>query len=348
MSTVRLSKDDSTNNSGAGNEPDGNGDNRIAVYVKISQEARDILDAAATGSRTRGSVIEALLKSFNKQSDPSIREGILQGQNPTLLKEHGELLQLRSWAEHAFENERYFWAGGMYKRLASHPSCTEGLKNICDYRLSLCLIRLSYDVREEALQSELDPDSYSLACRTLDKAISLTTKLRDRLSNNLVFPKLVLYYNLASCHSLKAQYLVESELEPNSDEVVRLCNAGKDPKEKAKVWKTIGQDWRNKQLIRNVAKEKEVAVDMEATKAFDDLQQIIPVFSHGKTLTDPDLILSSERVWLVDSSLKDEDLIFLRSDSQTWQTEFHNWRNGALKDRKPNSYAVESLIEDPA
>lgn len=337
----------------AGTTQEAKTDDRAAVYVKISQRARDILDSAATAfSKSRATVIEGLLESYDKQVEPKVREGILKGQNPTALKEHGELLQLRSWAEHAFENERYFWSGRMYKMLSNHPSCTEGMRNICDYRLSLCLIRLSYDVRREALERSVDGESYALALETLDKAIELTRTLRDRLSSRLLFPKLVLYYNLASCRSLKAQYLVESMLDPKSDEIDRLLKA-KKVAEKEEVWKTIGQDWRNKLEIRNKEKENEIRnldqekatdVDSEASKAFDDLKQVFPVLSPGTTLSDPDLGLSSERIWLVDSSLNDEDLIFLRSDKQRWQRKFEDWRNGALRDRKPNSYVVRSLL----
>ena len=318
-------------------------DNRVAVYVKINQRAREILDAAAIAPRTRATVIEALLESYDKELDPVVRGRILSGQNPNALKEHGELLQLRSWAEHAFQNKRYVWAGRMYRILANHPSSSEGLKNICDYRLSLCLIRLSYDVREEALAQErwVDKESYYVAIQTLEKAISYTRQLRDRLDRDLLlFPKLVLYYNLASCHSLKAQYMVESELDPESPEVERLHKVKKyDVEGKADVWKTIGQTWRDKQQQRNV--------DSEASKALDALQEIFPLLSHGKTLPDPDqmdLDLSSERIWLVDLTLTDEDFIFLRSD-KLCKGEFESWSSKALEGRKPTSEAVLSLLD---
>ena len=325
---------------------DAKSDDRVAVYVKISQRAREILDAAAQPPRTRATVIEALLESYDKQANPRIKRDMLDGQSTSELIEQGELLQLRSWAEHAFENKRYFWAGGMYKSLANHPASPEGLKNICDYRLSLCLIRLSYDVREEALQESVDPESYDLALRTLDRAITYTSQLRDRLSRDLLLPRLVLYYNLACCHSLKAQYMVERELDSGSDEIKRLREAKKDEKEKAAVWRTIGQDWRQKLKSKGVDEQRDRDIDVEAGKAFNDLQQILPVLANGKTLADPDLALSSERIWLVDSTLNDEDLIFLRFDKQRWQPAFEKWRETALQDRKPTSYAVRALLDE--
>lgn len=325
-------------------------DNRVAVYVKISQRAREILDAAAIPPRTRATVIEALLESLAKERDP-IKERILSGESPNTLREHGELLELRSWAEHAFQNKRYVWAAGMYRILASHPSSSEGLRNICDYRLSVCLIRLSYEVRKEALERDVDKESYELALKTLDSAVNYTIQLRDRLQRHLLFPKLVLYYNLASCHSLEAQYIVESELEPGSDEIKRLLRA-KNEDEKEEVWQTIGQDWRIKQEARNVDRHKASNipgqrprdVESEASKAFDDLQQIFPVLSHGRTVSDPELL--SERIWLVDSTLKDEDFIFLRQDKQRWQAEFKNWAEAALRDRKPSFDAVSALLDE--
>lgn len=325
-----------------GSEPEsqkaeGKADQRVAVYVKISQAAREILDEAAVAPRTRATVIENLLESFARESGP-IRERILSGKSPNTLREHGELLELRSWAEHAFQNQRYVWAAGMYRLLADHPSGSEGLRNICNYRLSLCLIRLSYDVRQEALESGMDEVSYDLALKTLAEAISYTHKVRRRLASQLLFPELVLYYNLASCHSLRAQYLVESKLDPKSELVERLCHAAKDVPAKEKVWKIVGETWR--------ANQNAEAVDAEGNKVLHYLDQVLPMLtsdSHDRDWDEMDLPF--ERIWLVDSTKSDEDFIFLRSDKQKWQGEYEKWSKDVLQGRKPISDAVLSLIK---
>jgi hypothetical protein len=72
-------------------KPDGRADNRVAVYVKISQRAREILDDAAIAPRTRATVIESLLESIYKEYEP-IQERIMNGQSPNTVREHGELL----------------------------------------------------------------------------------------------------------------------------------------------------------------------------------------------------------------------------------------------------------------
>lgn len=321
-------------------------DDRESVFVRISRKAKDILDSAAKPPRTRATVIEALLEYFDNEKNEAIREMILDKQIFNPLEEHGELLQLRSWAEHAFENGRYVWAGEMYKTLARHRSSSEGLKNVCKYRLSLCLIRLSYDVREEAMKESIDKKIYGVALRALDGAIKYTTEVEAKLENAHLFPKLVLYYNLASCHSLKAQYMVESELDPSSNLVDKLRNAGKKPEAKEEVWSSIGEIWRINQRERKI--DKEIDVNAEARKALDELQRIFPLSTQEKTQTNPNWEVddwSSERIWMVDSAKKDEDFIFLRSD-QKWQSEFERWTLAALEGRKPNAQAVRALLDE--
>jgi hypothetical protein len=319
-------------------------DNRESVFVRISPRANEILKNAAKAPRTKATVIEALLENFDREKNLEIKNRILSGHFINPLEEHGELLELRSWAEHAFENNRYVWAGGMYKMLANHPSSSEGLKNICNYKLSVCLIRLSYAVRDEALKEASDKGVkvvYDDALTTLDEAIVYTEKVAAKLGNGLLFPKLVLYYNLASCHSLKAQYMVESELDPSSTLIAGLRNAKKDVDAKTAVWRTIGESWRSNQ--------KEGNIDFEAEKAFHALQKIFPFSVQGKTQTDPSWVerddLSLERIWLVDSTLEDEDFIFLRFDKQKWQPKFEGWTSLALQGRKPNAEAVRALID---
>src|SRR5215475_7544108 len=107
---------------------------KASVYVRISQEANAILeDAAYQASGTKAAVIEALLINLAQEEDPAIKMRILKGQNVGL-KEQGDLLELRNWAEHAFLNKRYVWAAEMYRLLANHPKSSEGLRNISNYR----------------------------------------------------------------------------------------------------------------------------------------------------------------------------------------------------------------------
>src|SRR6185369_12710405 len=177
----------------------------------------------------------------------------------------------------------------------------------------------------------------------LDKAIDYTNKVNDKLGDTLLFPKLVLYYNLASCHSLKAQYMVESDLDPETNDIDGLYRAGQEPKEIEKVWPLIGAKWRTNR------KETKI-IDSEAEKAFNELKNIVPLLSHEKHLNDLDWEESSdpssERIWLVDSTMEDEDFIFLRSDIHKWEPEFKNWYDSALQGRKPNADAVRTLLSN--
>lgn len=324
------------------------GDGRSPVFVRISQRALEVLNEASKAPLTRGMVVEALLRNFDKEKDPVLRKKILEGQIFDPLKEHGALLELRSWAEHAFQNGRYVWAGGMYEMLANHQSSSEGLTNICNYRLSVCLIRLSYEIREEALgrpgsPEPIDKNTYDLALKTLDKAIDYTRTLQRNLGAELGFPRLVLYYNLASCHSLRAQYAVEMELDlkSHSDFVHDLRHAGSDEKLKEQAWAAIGQNW------REFTNEKRL-VDSEAEKAFKELLKILPISKREQTDSEIDQLkqheLFSEKMALVDSAKTDEDFTFLRSDTQRWKPEFNAWTS-LVSGRKPTAEAVRALLE---
>ncbi|MCA1619164.1 MAG: hypothetical protein LC795_07610 [Acidobacteria bacterium] len=283
-------------------------DNKVSVFVRISPSANRILKSAATGGRTKAAVLEALLKNLAEEEDPSVREKILDRAIRKPLEEQGELLEWRSWAEHAFENDRYFWAAIMYKRLVNHSSSSVGLKNICHYRLSLCLIRLSYIVRAEALKGSVDQKLFGRALKTLDKAIFYTNAVAAHLSDKLLFPRLVLYYNLASCRSLKAQYLVESKLGPSDPAVIKLRDlAGKEGTGELTeaVWEGLGQTWRSNQNEREV--------DAEAEKAFRELQKILPSgdqepLGAGTDGAEDDR-LRSERLWMAEAAMKDTDFM---------------------------------------
>lgn len=322
-------------------------DDRETVFVRISRRASEILKNAAKASRTKARVIEALLENFDRIKDEELKKKILEGQFINPLEDHGKLLELRSWAEHAFDNDRYVWAGGMYEMLANHPSSSEGLKNICHYKLSVCLIRQSYAVRKEALKGDVNRDVYGIALDTLDEAIYYTEKVEEKLGNELLFPRMVLYYNLASSHSLKAQYMVESALDPTSILVDNLRSAEDDSlgrKESSKlredVWKTIGENWRSNLKGRKI--------DDEAEKAFYELKKIFSLPVQETTEPEPSQVGSSDqisdKIWMVDSADGDEDFIFLRSDKQKWQPIFKGWTSSALEGRQPNAAAVRDLM----
>lgn len=328
-------------------EREAKSDDRETVFVRISRRANEILKDAAKAHRTKARVIEALLENFNLIKDEELKKRILDGQLINPLEDHGKLLELRSWAEHAFENDRYVWAAGMYEILANHPSSSEGLKNICHYKLSVCFIRLSYTVRKEALKETINKEVYDIALDTLDEAIYYTEKVAEKLGDDLLIPRLVLHYNLASCHSLKAQYMVESELDPTSSLADGLRNAEDDSlgrtesnKLKKDVWKTIGENWRSNQEGRKI--------DSEAEKAFYELKKIFLPSAQEKTETDSTSARSneqsSERIWMVDSAEDDDDFIFLRSDKQKWQPIFNSWTSLALEGRQPTAAAVRDLI----
>ena len=309
----------------------------------LSQNAKDILDAAAKAPWTKGMVIEALLENFAREKDPVIRDRILRGQVLDPLKEHGELLELRSWAEHAFQNQRYVWAAGMYELLAKHPSSSAGVKNICRYRLSVCLIRLSYEIRDEALgeldsDEPIDKETFGVALRTLDTAINYTMSLQEKLGPEFDFPKLVLYYNLASCHSLKAQYIVESELNFSTQRgsIESLRQAGKKPEFKEKAWEAIGKTWRD-------SMETQFA-NSEAEKAYNALLCIVPSFSDRPALNAEDFDLPYDKEALVNSARTDEDFIFLRSDTHAWQARFNDWAS-LVTGRKSTANAVRTLLD---
>lgn len=313
----------------------------VPVFVRISWEANEILKRAATNRRTKATVIERLLENFEAERDPMLREKMLREPDVDPFEEHGELLELRSWAEHAFENGRYVWAGEMYKRLARHPNSSVGLKNICNYRFGLCLIRLSYSIRQEALKEASTDQTkiYKTALDTLEEAIRYTKKVEESLGSSLNFPRLVLYYNLASCRSLRAQYMVESGLAHDSALVKKLRTAGTDEEQMEHEWQSVGEVWRNTQTERDV--------DTEAEKAFNELQKIFRPTEqaaprHDRAPADGD-DLRFERNWMVVSAKTDVDFIFMRSDEK-WKAEFNKWAASALEGRYPYTDAVSQLI----
>jgi|SRR5215213_208441 len=311
-------------------------DGKEAIYVKISKEARAILKKVATGSLTNAKVIEALLENYERQHQDD-KEKILSGQLISPRQEFEELIALLHKAQHAFENRRYFWAVKNYKNIIKKFNSSEELRDVCNYRLGLCWIRLSYDLRDEALKNGSDYERYNLASDATIKASEYLKQVKDgedELTN------LIKHYNLACCHSLKAQYMVESRLDPKDDLILNLRDAGQDSARVEEAWEHIGDKWRGLYKGRNV--------DSEAQEAMNELQKIYHINSSETRSTEIGLSensnISSEGIWLVGVAWKDEDFIFLRSDKHKWQPKFDGWHDSAMRGEKSIADAIRDLL----
>jgi tetratricopeptide (TPR) repeat protein len=317
-------------------------DDRVPIYVRISKDAKDILERVAKGSLTNSSVIEALLESYDKMG-PEAQEKILSRQYVNPRKEYDDLLALLHWAQHAFENKRYILAVKLYMRITATLNSSEGFKDFCNYKLGICWIRLSYEARKEALNEVGDQGRYALALSAIDKALNYLKEDRDALGG--ILSKLIRHYNLACCHSLKAQYLIEANLEPDSDLVIRLRSAAQNVPSTEEVWRSIGEIWREKYKERDYILRN---VDSEAQVAFNELQEIYAASSpenpstHSDLPTDADM--TSERIWLAEAALEDEDFIFLRFDKQRWQPEFNKWATLVLQGDKSIADTIRVLL----
>jgi hypothetical protein len=298
---------------------------RKPLYVQITPAAKNILEGIAEQGVTKARVIEALLEYFTDQ-DKKTKEEILEGKSINPRKEYDDLLGLLNWAQHAFDNKRYILAVKLYTNIKNRFKSSEGFMDFCNYKLGTCWIRLSYELRKEALKDPRNDESYPLAQQALDTAIGYTKEVKGHLSGPLSI--LIRHYNLACCHSLKAQYLVEARLDPQDEFTMQLRDTWQDVAATVKVWEeSIGGHWREKDKGRNA--------DAEAEQALKELQEMYSVTSPEQPTNNSDKVKEDdmllEIIWLTEAGLEDEDLIFLRFDKQKWQPEFTKWSNSVLQ-----------------
>lgn len=327
------------------------GDGKKGIFVRVSPRAKTALERAAKGQTTYAKVIEALLEYFGQQ-EPALQQKILSGINITPVKELENLLAKLHRAQHAYENKRYYYAIKTYREIAGELDnfgSSEELLEVCNYRLGHSWIRLSYDLRKEALSYDKGrPDAesryeelYSIALRTLDRALYYLGELREEHTDTLTW--LIKHYNMACCHSLKAQYLVESKLDAENGTREDLRDALKDtqnyPAATLKVWKSFGDKWRN---------GEDFAVDREAEKALGELKKMYsqPTASDNDREPTANSNLSPERIWVVETATDDTDFIFLRTDKKIWKPRFDNWTAAALKGDNSIAKAIADLLQE--
>jgi hypothetical protein len=310
---------------------------RPGIFVRINPLAKEALETAAsgslteTGSMTYAKVIERLLEYFGKQG-PDLKRNILRGIHVNPLKDSEDMVARLHRAQHAFENGRYYYAVQTYEVIADSlkdSDSSEELLEVCHYRLGHCWIRLSYDLRVDALSalsSDLASDSpqedrkakcaklFSGASEALDIALHYLAQVK---ADGDTLTKLISHYNKACCHSLKAQYMVESKLDSDSIGELRKAWEEKDVKKMQQIWKFIGDTWRKNDSDRRP--------DSQAEQALSNLERIYSINDNNSDHTR----LSSGGNWLVEISSDDWDLFFIRSD-ETWKPKFNEWRTSAL------------------
>lgn len=295
-------------------ESDSEGDGsekRPSVFARIDPKAKAILENASVG-RTYADVIERLLEYYEKQ-DADVREKILKGHDVNPLKESEKLLAQLSRAQHAYEEERYYFAAKIYADLVSRlstPGSSRDLLEFCMYRLGHCWIELAYVVRDEALHDGnqrkdglTSSNLYEIALQALDAALDPLTEISD---NRRDLTSLIAHYNIACCCSLKAQYLVEAKLDSNDRNLLRKT-AGQDWRETQDVWNTIGENWANKYGEDN-------CVDGWAKDALNELENIHSLDDDSQGDLD----------WIVEMAKRDGDFIFLRADINC-EGKFNEW-----------------------
>jgi hypothetical protein len=358
----RALKDESTASLSKGvtvtetvNPEEASSEKRAGIFVRISPTAKEVLENAASSSKkTYAKVIERLLEYFGLQ-DSDLQDKILRGIYVNPLKDAENLVARLHRAQHAFENKRYYYAVKTYKVIADKLhglDSSEELLEVCNYRLGHCWIRLSYTLREEALAA-LSSDAqmedrkakcaelYVVALDALDEALRYLKKVKvdgDALT------KLISHYNIACCHSLKAQYMVESSLDHELTLSADLRKATRDPKDSLapeKAWKAIGEHWRGKEVEEN-------RPDAEAEDALKELEKIYS--TPDRASDDSESVkgssLTSERIWLVEMANDDADLIFLRSDRKLWKPRFDQWKTTALQGDNSIVKAIKDLLKD--
>lgn len=304
-------------------------DGRVPIFVRISQKAKSILDKAAElpiQSMTNARIIEALLEHLDGLQDPKKQADILMGTYGDPIKKFEDWQATLLLAQHAYDNGRFILAEQLYKTLSEDTNRSEKFISLCNYKLGLCWMGISNELRNEALTKKTEAKDYErfdLALRTLNEAIDYTRKVEGNLGGLF---NLIMHYNRACCYSMKAQYMVEARIDLNDAQITEMCKASNDFTAAKRVWEDIGKTWRGEDKRRDI--------DFEAEKALDELKEIFPLTSSENFLApvDPDnnLDLLSDRNWLVGAALKDKDLIFLHTD-KNWQPEFQKWSESALR-----------------
>lgn len=324
------------NPAGRDRSEEGSSDERKSILVRISSKAKAVLERAAadpkTGPTTYSRVVEALLDYYDRQGIDA-QEKIMHGIDVNPLKESEDLLARLHRAEHAVVNKRYYFAIKTYRAIADQLhglGSSEELLEVCNYRLGHCWLRLSYGLRVEALADDFDGEEpkaksaelYQTALRALDKALSYLDELIDGRDPLMT---LIKHYNMACCYSLKAQFLVESSLDPESKLRASLRDARKDLIQTQNAWENIGETWRRKNGNDSPA-------DAEAQNSLDQLRLIYsaPDQSNASSGSAKSLDVASESSWCAELAAEDTDLVFLRWDEK-WKTEFNLWQKAALQ-----------------
>lgn len=308
-------------------------DSPVAIFVRISQDAKNILDRASkSASITNVKVIERLLEHFEEQN-PQTQEDILRGTYTDPIKEFENWQAQLLLAQHAIENDRYLLAEQLYETLAGDTHRSEKFISFCKYKLGLCWMGISNESRNEALLKKKESDNYrrfNFALTALDQAIRYTEEVKEELGPLF---NLIMHYNRACCHSMKAQYMVEARIDFTEDEIPEICKAADDFTVAKEVWSNIGRNWRGE--------DKRVEIDDEARQALDELKKIFPLSSSEKSssLTKN----SNDIIWLVEAALKDQDLIFLHTDEK-YQPEFKEWAESALRGHRSFIDAAQALL----
>ncbi len=306
------------------------------IFVRLGPESKQILEKAAE-NRTYAEVIEKLLEFYGMQED-GLQQGILSGKIINPSKDFEDLLALTQTAQHAFENKRFYYAAKTYQAIAKNLDqaaySSNDLREVCNYRSAHCWIRISYDLRSEALKKG-QVRSYTIATNALETALKYLRGLRD---GEDPLADLIKHYNMACCYSLQAQYEVESKLGTDAKNFRALREAeGKPSEQTADIWEGIGETWRN-----NSDKADEEIVNGYAIRGQKELDMIYQFASSSKSTSVSSLI--NERMWIVEAAKKDSDLIFMRADRDVWSPKFDDWVDKAPGSDAPLADAIADLL----
>jgi hypothetical protein len=333
----------------ADSEPEQVIDEKKGTFIRLSPDSKQILDSAkkmmakvSARQRTYSGVIEKLLEYYRAQKT-DVQTKILTGEVSNPLKEAEDLLARLHRAQHAFETRRYYFAIKTYNAIADTlkgNNSSPELMDVCHFRLAHCWNQLSGTLRTEALSPEkgmnkLTPELYKLAIRAIDTALVHLDRLRDGDDD---FMAQIKNYNFACCYSLKAQYLVESTLDPEEEDgpLRSLSEAQEKPKQTERLWNiSVGKN----EIDKGSEAEK------AAINALDWLRKIgAPNHGTGEITPQKKSKLKSENIWIVETAKEDPDLLFLRSTTG-WEKAFKDWAKDSLEEASIVE-AIHGLLEE--
>jgi hypothetical protein len=288
------------------------------IYVRVDAEEKQWLSERVKSEEgwSQNLVISQLLRHFRSLPEQEQREIMASG-GASIVSKAGTLMEREAWLQHAFGARFWVWALEEALKLAKDSEAfhAPGTWKFAQYRAAYCWLDIGIELRCDAIRS-LSRETWEALFDAADWALCASITFNRRYSaglggrnlNTIKHPLVAL--NLACAQSLRAQYLVEKYLGPDSKSVARASRALNEQKELKRSEASEGQlhhNWMDEIRKKNASlpiEQIQREVITRATEAMTSLKTLKGRFD------EPPM----DRQFLLRHASIDADLEFLRDD----------------------------------